>query len=105
MTLTVFVIVALATWRVSVLLVNEAGPGDILAKFRKFVGVYYDELSQPVGKNTIADALTCVWCTSVWVGFFFAALWLVHERLAFYVALPFALSAVVIILDELIPKK
>ena len=100
-----FLIVALATWRVSLLLVREAGPGDILARFRRFVGVYYDELSQPVRKNVIADALTCVWCTSVWVGFFFAALWLIHERLAFYVALPFALSAVVIILDELIQIK
>ena len=63
------IIVALATWRITSLLVNEDGPYDIFARIRKFIGVYYDEMNEPQGKNVIAEAITCIWCASVWIAF------------------------------------
>jgi hypothetical protein len=67
-------ILALATWRFSSLLSNprERGPFDLFGKLRELVGVYYDEYSQCQGKNELAKALCCVWCTSVWVGLILA---------------------------------
>lgn len=46
----------LATWRVTSLLVQEAGP------YRVFV-----RLRQHAKGTEIGTALECVWCTSVWV--------------------------------------
>ena len=91
---------ALATWRVSSLLVFEEGPFMLLVKMRSLVGVYYDELSEPQGKNVVARALTCVWCSSIWVALGFAVLY--YYDLAFWVALPFALSAVAIIIERIV---
>ncbi|MHC4748322.1 MAG: DUF1360 domain-containing protein [Planctomycetota bacterium] len=94
----------LATWRVSSLLVSEAGPLDILAKFRFFIGIRYDELSEPVGNNVIADLFTCVWCTSVWVGLLFAITWYINASIAFAISLPFALSTIAIIVDRIVKE-
>lgn len=57
----------LICWRLTSLLVEEDGPLDIFAKLRRFIGVYYDEMSVKQGKNVIAKGLLCVWCTSIWV--------------------------------------
>lgn len=43
----------LATWRLTSLLVQEAGPFDVFGKLRA---------TAPHG-----GALDCIWCTSVWV--------------------------------------
>lgn len=63
-----FLINVLLTWRLSSLLVNEQGPGDVLGLFRDKVGVAFDEQSKPYAKNIVAEILLCIWCTSVWVG-------------------------------------
>lgn len=68
MNVTTLAISILATWRLSNLLVNEQGPGELLGLFRDRIGVAYDEQSRAYGKNVLASALTCIWCTSVWVG-------------------------------------
>ena len=94
------ILIALATWRVSSLLVSEEGPFLILVKFRSFMGVYYDEYSEPQGKNVIARALLCVWCISFWVALGFAVLY--YYGLAFWVALPFALSAAAIVIERIV---
>lgn len=49
------IILALATWRITNLLVNEDGPGDILIWVRCWIEKY-------------TTVLTCEWCTSMWVG-------------------------------------
>ena len=91
---------ALATWRVSSLLVFEEGPFMLLVKLRGWLGVYYDEYSEVQGKNAISKALTCVWCTSIWVALGFTVLY--YFGLAFWVALPFALSAAAIIIERIV---
>ena len=98
MTLTEFIALALATWRVSAALTEEEGPFEVLAKMRHLAGVRYDEDSWSYGENQLAEALTCVWCLSPWVGALWLAFWLTAKRkIAFYAALPFAFSAVAII--------
>jgi len=106
---TALVTYVLATWRLTSLLVNEAGPGDILAKLRHTIGVRYDRNSQPTGNNIAAEALTCVWCASIWIAFLFAALSVVVEgngrwpvRLYRLLSRTLALSAGAIAIDTLI---
>lgn len=100
-----FITIGLAAWRISSLFAAEDGPANIFAKFRSFVGVRYDELSQPVGTNIIADAFTCVWCLSVWVCVFAFISWLIVPTVTFYISIPFALSTVVIMLESYINKE
>jgi hypothetical protein len=51
-----FLLAALATWRVSALLVREDGPYDLIARVRKAMA------------NTMPGrALECFYCTSLWV--------------------------------------
>lgn len=72
---------ALATWRVSSFLVQEAGPGDIFAQMRYRLGVRFDERSQPYGTSVLSSLFTCIWCMSVWVAFCFTCFPLLVERM------------------------
>jgi hypothetical protein len=94
------ILITLATWRVSSLLVFEDGPFLLLMKMRSLIGVYYDEYSEPQGNNVFARALTCVWCSSIWVALVFTVLY--YFGLAFWIAMPFALSAVAIIIERIV---
>jgi hypothetical protein len=95
-----FIILALATWRLSSLLVNEEGPFSVFTNLRYLAGVRFDEYSQSYGKNVVADALQCVWCASVWIAIIWFAAWLLFGAIATTVAIPFALSAVACIVEE-----
>lgn len=89
-----FLINVLITWRLSSLLVHEQGPGDVLGLFRDKVGVAFDEASRPYGKNAIAEALLCLWCTSVWLGWGVALL--VRDQEWFAYGLAYSAGAIVI---------
>jgi len=64
----------LAAWRLASLLVNEDGPWSIFSRLRYKAGirkivtkdVYGTTSISTVTPNTIAEGLTCVWCTSMW---------------------------------------
>lgn len=99
MALCEFLVFGLATWRVASLLVEEDGPWDLLGRLRYRLGVRYDEESQPYGTNVLAKALTCVWCLSLWVGIAWSVLWLCAGQHALWAALPFAFSAVAVVLN------
>lgn len=92
--LTNFILIALATWRVATMLVNEAGPLDIFERIRdRFI---------PEGEITgfLPNLLTCVWCLSVWTGIFCYLVWLIW-------AVPIiilAASAIAVILDRFVIK-
>jgi len=95
-----FLISSLAVWRISSLLVREDGPWDVFAKLRNISGVKYNEYSVSYGTNLISSILSCVWCTSVWVGFFVALLDKPVNIRTLLRAL--ALSSSAIIIDEVI---
>lgn len=94
-------ILTLTTWRLTSLLVNEAGPFDIFERIRLLAGIRLDEYSQPQADNVIGQALSCVWCTSVWVGIGLVAAW-VYVPFVIVLCLPLALSAGAVIVDRLV---
>jgi hypothetical protein len=88
----------LATWRISSLLAAEVGPFGVFDKLRRVTGVSYDA-GILICPNVLAKGITCVWCNSVWVGAGWAvAAWLWPD--ARWLALPFALSAITIVIQE-----
>lgn len=101
----VFIIASLATYRITTMLNNEKGPGDIFGKFRVRIGVRYDEYSNPFGTNWIAEGVLCFYCLSVWIGFaiyfwlyFFT--WLDMFQFGAALLFPFALSGFAVFLKK-----
>lgn len=73
----------LATFRLTLLFVEEDGPNDILARFRYTVGIRQDEFSRSYGQNVFAEMLICFWCASIWFAAFIALItaprkWFTH---------------------------
>lgn len=93
-------ILSLAVWRLTSLLVREDGPWNVLARFRTAIGVHYDEYSKPYGTNMLASALTCTWCASVWISAFAALFCETSQTFVGYVLTALALSALSILIDE-----
>lgn len=94
-----FVVLSLASWRITSLLVNEAGPFDIFAKFRHFIGVYYDEYSHVKGKNVIAKAFTCIWCLGFWISVVFSLFLIPYILWWQYPFVVLAMNAVIIVIE------
>ena len=93
-------IAALATWRLSSLLVNqkEAGPRKILFKIRDWAGVYeLDEDDEPL--TDLGRLFSCIWCLSMWVAVPVA---IMAVSPIWVLLIPLALSAAVIIIHECI---
>lgn len=95
-----FLILTLATWRLSSLLVNELGPANIFEHMRRRIGVRYSESGIRYGENIVAEAFICVWCLSVWVGLVFGLLWTFNGVVATMIAVPFALSGGAILIEK-----
>jgi hypothetical protein len=102
MNLVEFLVLALAVWRLSSMLVNESGPWGVFEHIRYAAGVRYDEESERYATNEFAKVFVCMWCSSVWVSFAIAGLWYFAPVPLFIFCLPFALSAVAIALQETI---
>jgi hypothetical protein len=75
----------LATWRITSLLVQEAGPYHIFARLR-------DQHRD----NEFGKALQCIWCTSVWV----AVLMVILDRYCPVLVDIFAVSTGAILVDK-----
>jgi hypothetical protein len=56
-----FALFAVATWRVTHLLVGEDGPGDVVLRLRR-----------SAGSSTLGRAMDCFYCASLWVALPFA---------------------------------
>lgn len=99
------IILGLATWRVSSLLVNESGPFGIFIKIREVTGIQHDKNGDAylIPDNVFAQILSCVWCCSVWVAFFWEIIYLVLPQ-SIVAALPFALSAIAVVVQSVVHK-
>lgn len=78
-----FLILALATWRLSSLMVNEDGPFKMFEYVRQLPGPF-----------------ECIWCFSVWVGIFLSISFITIPLYTTWFCMPFALSTVAILVDK-----
>ncbi len=78
-----FLVAALATWRVTSLLIAEDGPFHVFAWWRKQIA------QTPLW----SEAFSCMWCLSVWVGLLATVIALSS---VWWLLWPLALSAVAI---------
>jgi len=96
------ILLGLATWRISFMLMFDAGPGDIFIKFRKARGIDHGDdgipFSYPPG--FWGELLSCMYCTSIWVGLVLGFTWAVLPVPTEIVCIPFMLSAIAIIIQE-----
>jgi hypothetical protein len=98
MNLPTLLILGLATWRISSMIVQEAGPFHIFTKLREKTGIIHDpdeEILQ-IPDRFFAGIFSCVWCCSIYLGIFWTVAWLLWPGMV-YLALPFALSALAIL--------
>lgn len=95
------ILFALATWRITHLLVSEDAPYSLAARFRNYIGIRYDMNSKRVAGNELAKLFMCVWCLSVWVGWVLALL--VRPR-SIFLARGLAYSAVSIVIERLVSR-
>lgn len=101
------ILLSLAVWRISYMLVWEDGPFEIFEKLRDKIGIGYDIAGErgvrsdlPLWRTTVADLFLCVYCMSVWWGFGFAILYFIQPFLAVALAVPFALSTGAILVNR-----
>ena len=97
MNLVEFIVLALATWRISSLFVDEPGPFRIFIRIRESTGITHDVDGNPltIPDGFFSEVLSCVWCFSVWAAMFWTVMYLLCGY-TLYLAMPFALSAVAI---------
>lgn len=96
-----FLILALATFRISSLIADEDGPFLLFEWLRGKIGVFRDEKGENYGTNTFAVGVVCVWCNSIWVGIALMGLYMFSKQVTVLLAFPLALSTVALIIDEL----
>jgi hypothetical protein len=82
-----FGMAALATWRVTHLLVREDGPADAIARTREWLG-----------ESRLGALMDCFYCTSIWVAIPFALF--VAKKPAERVTAWLALSGIACLMDE-----
>ena len=89
----IYIILGLATWRVSHMFVYEEGPFKLFVRIRELFGIKHDSDNIPIAwpDNCV---LTCVWCFSVWVAF-------ILYFLPIQISIILAVSAMACFLEEL----
>lgn len=101
MTLNVFFYLALAAWRLASLLANEDGPWYMFKRLRQLAERWCNKyrFCRELGLH---ELITCEWCNSVWIGIGLTVLYLWIGEAILYLALPFALSTVAIIIKYIV---
>ena len=100
-----FLILALATFRLSNLIADEDGPFGLFEYLRGIIGVERDSKGGNYGTNNFAAGVVCVWCNSVWIGIALMAIYIFSKQITVYLCFPLALSAVSIIIYEFIKSQ
>jgi len=98
-----FIVLGLATWRVSSLLVDEKGPFDIFIRLRKLVGIEHDQDGIPtlIPDGFFPGILSCVWCCSVWASWFWIVFWNISPEASILCGEIFGLSAIAVIVNKI----
>lgn len=100
MSIITFIILSLATWRLSSLFVNEAGPFEMFYHLRYKLGIRYDDHGQSYSTTEYGELFNCVWCFSIWAAVVIAVFWWIIPVYTTLACLPLALSAAAIGFDR-----
>ena len=101
MSLNIFLYLSLAAWRLASLVANEDGPWMMFQRFRQRAEQWCQQyrFCRELG---LYELVTCEWCNSIWIGVGLTTLYLWIGETIFYLALPFALSTVAIIIKYVV---
>jgi len=98
-----FLILALATFRISSLIADEDGPFGLFEWLRGKVGVKRDGNGDNYGTNNFAVGVACQWCNSIWIGVALTvAYYVLSKQITVLICLPLAFSAVAIIVAKVV---
>lgn len=94
----IFILNALACYRLSLMVSKERGPGGIFAKLRN--------IPDPEKHEFIWEGVRCLWCVSVWMAgaITIYAIWVPWVSLVLAPIYWLAMSSVTIILDQIFTK-
>jgi hypothetical protein len=97
------VVLALAVWRLSSLIVYERGPFDVFQKVRERVGIQHDDAGMVTAtpETLLGGIFGCLWCLSVYVGLIAALCAYFWPSVTFWLALPLALSGGAILVERM----
>lgn len=84
------IVAALATWRITSMIIWDKGPFDLFWKTRSWA----------VRHHQTAQLFSCPYCLSVWIGALVTAVMLVY----WWVLIPFALSGVTVIIERALQR-
>lgn len=98
-----YLILTLATWRISSLLISEHGPWHIFERLRALVGVqYHPETFERIASSMLSEMFTCIWCMSVWVGILLTVAYYLLPQVTIWLMLPLALSTAALAINRVI---
>lgn len=89
-----FILVSLATWRITYMLINESGPFNIFIKLNNYIIA--------TRKQFLINLFSCFYCLSIWVSFFMSIG--IYRTFTEILLNTLACSAVAIIINEVIDK-
>jgi hypothetical protein len=101
MSLTTFFYLSLAAWRLASLVANEDGPWYMFKRLRARAEDWCNryKFCRELG---LYELFSCEWCNSIWIGTILTLLYLWIGETILYLALPLALSTVVIIIKYIV---
>ena len=82
------VLIGLAAWRSSALLVYERGPFDLCVRLRELLGFEHNGRGEPVGwpSGFLGSLLSCVWCLGIYAALFMWGIWTLEPTLVYIMA-------------------
>jgi hypothetical protein len=101
MTISSFFYLSLAAWRLASLVANEDGPWMMFKRMRELADRWCDKY-RFCREFNLSEMLCCEWCNSVWIGAGLTVLYLWLGDGILYLALPLALSTVVIVIKHIV---
>ncbi len=96
-----FFYLSLAAWRLASLIANEDGPWMMFKRFRQLAERWCQNYRFCRELN-LYELVECEWCNSIWIGMVLTILYLWLGETILYLALPLALSTVVIIIKQVV---
>jgi hypothetical protein len=101
MSLNTFFFLALAAWRFASLVANEDGPWMVFKRIRLRAEQWCKQY-RFCNELGLYELVSCEWCNSIWLGAGLTLLYLWIGESILYIALPFALSTVAIIIKYVV---